>query len=115
MFSNTRKLTFAFIYFFGKVENILGVLNVYINADFLFGGIMLGPFSDEQNVLAIREYQSFRKSQNILLHMFIYTENDTNLIDTLKTSIYNPKHIKNMKIHFNFFKNTYFPQKGKFN
>ena len=37
-----------------------------------------------------------------------------NLIETLKTSIYNPKHTKNTKIHFqhfkrfNFFKNPYF-------
>ena len=36
------------------------------------------------------------------------------LIETLRTSIYNPKHTKNTKIHFNFlkkftcFKNPYF-------
>ena len=28
------------------------------------------------------------------------------LIETLKTSIYNPKHTKNTKIHFNFSKKT---------
>ena len=31
-----------------------------------------------------------------------------NHIETLKTSIYNPKHTKNTKTHFNFFQNTKF-------
>ena len=45
----------------------------------------------------------FDKPENKFQDMFIYTENSLNLIETLKTSLYNPKHPKTTKIHLQFF------------